>query len=289
MKETTRQMLALFFNAGESVCISPGKYGYHSINPLDIDGEMCLVSPKDDIKPDIVKEGDIALIAINPIKGFRRDSNVTAFRSFLVEMDEGDLITQKAYIDSLKMPYSVCIFSGNKSLHYGIVLSKDLVNIDVWRLACNWILNVVSKADQQTKNPSRSIRFPEHQRQNGKKLKQTIVDIKTRVTQDELFAWLNNWPDLKPEPEIEEKSYDPNNVPDIGKMPKWFLETLERLKDGGQSGRNNTWFSLACKMAAHNFTLDEMISYLEQFFMEEDDFKRNEWLVCIKSGYKRMQ
>jgi len=282
-------MLSLFFNEGENICISPGKYGYHSINPLDIDGEICLISPKEDVEPKFIKEDDISLLAINPIKGFRRDSSVTAFRSFLVELDEGDLHSQKQYIDDLKMPYSICVFSGNKSLHFGIVLSKDLVNIDVWRIACNWILNVVKKADQQTKNPSRSIRFPGHRRENGKKLKQSLVEIRDRITQDELFSWLNNWPELKPEPEIEEKSYDINNVPDIGKMPKWFLDTLDRLKNGSQPGRNNTWFSLACKMAAHNFTLEEMVVYLDNFFVEEDDFKRDEWLVCIKSAYKRMQ
>lgn len=289
MKKTTRQILDLFFNKGETICISPGKYGYHSINMDDINGEICLVSPKEDIKPEFIKEDDIALMAINPISGFRRDDSVTAFRSFLVEIDEGDLASQKAYIDSLEMPYSICIFSGNKSLHYGIVLKKDLISISLWRTVCQWILNIVENADQLTKNPSRSIRFPGHQRKDGKKLKQAIVDINDRISQEELFAWLNKWPHLKPKPALDEKKYDVNNIPTLEDMPPWFFETLGKLKDQTQGDRNNTWFLLACKMAAHNFTLEEMIAYLQNFFEEESDFKQNEWLTCIKSGYKRMQ
>ena len=119
MKELSRQFLSTLFMPGEEVCFSPDKYARKSVPWESLGPEMVLESQGEKVKEKYrytkVSEDDIILVAINPIKGEKEDANVTAFRTFLVEIDDGDIYEQKQYIDVLKMPYSVCVFSGNKS------------------------------------------------------------------------------------------------------------------------------------------------------------------------------
>ena len=121
MKEDTKQMLDLFFQKDETICVSPNEFGYHSINQSDLESDFTLISPSENVKPLKMKEDDVVLMALNPISGFRRDASVTAFRSFLIELDDRSLAKQEEYVKKMEMPYSICVFSGNKSLHYGIV------------------------------------------------------------------------------------------------------------------------------------------------------------------------
>lgn len=160
MKEVHKEFLNLLFDKEETICVSDCAGGYHSISQDDLLGDITLVSPKVEKLDRTIKASDINLVAINPINGFRRDKEVTAFRTFLMELDEGSLSEQKKYMDTMEVPYSICIFSGNKSLHYGIVLDKPLANKAIWSQINLWILNILKQADQQCKNPSRSIRFP---------------------------------------------------------------------------------------------------------------------------------
>lgn len=288
MKELTKQFLNLLFNADETICISHNKYGYHSIKQEDVNNkDICLISPNEEVPPTYIKESDINLVAINPINGFRQDCNVTAFRSFLIEIDEGPLKEQKQYIEDIGLPYSICIFSGNKSLHYGVVLDKDLINIDFWRIVCQWILNIVKKADQATKNPSRNIRMPGNKRKNGKKLIQGLVDIRGRISHDDLNIWLNKFPDCKPINESHSYSTSYQFSPSLHTLPKYIYEILDRLQTRTQPNRNISWFHIACIMAGRRIELEEIIDYLEDYFIEEIDFKKREWLNTIKSGYKR--
>ena len=114
MKEITESFLKLLFNEEETVCVSNGKFGYHSVSQnLD---KITLVSPSDKVGDQCITEEDINLVAINPISGFRRDENITAYRTFLMEFDEMSLSDQRTYVEKLDMPYSICIFSGNKSI-----------------------------------------------------------------------------------------------------------------------------------------------------------------------------
>ena len=284
MKEDVKQMLDLFFEKDETICVSPNEFGYHSVNQSDLEGEFTLVSPSENAKPLKMKEDDIVLMALNPINGFRRDASVTAFRSFLIELDDRSLAKQEEYVKKMGMPYSICVFSGNKSLHYGIVLDRDLPGINVWRMVNQWILNIMEKADQMTKNPSRSIRFPGNLRKDGKKQKQALIGINKRLTHDELFAWLNEYPAKKPEPVMKIRNV--YATPTMDNIPKWVKTVLE---DGIYADRNNTWFAVACAFASCNYEIEDATATLEEFFQEERDFSRKEWLICIKSAFKRVQ
>jgi hypothetical protein len=283
MREMTQQFLNLFFDAGETICVSDCQGGYHSI-PQKLD-RITLVSPKEDKKDRIITESDINLVAINPVKGWRRDKCVTSFRSFLVELDEGSLPEQKKYVEDLGLPYSICVFSGNKSLHYGIVLSENLAGESVWRFTNKWILNIVKKADQQTLNPTRSIRFPGNIRKDGKQLMQALVEMKRRISPDELYAWLNQFPECKPKPKKQRTQRRKLSGTRRENLAKWVMPVLE---SGIYSERNNTWFKVACAFAHAGYGQDDAEDILSEYFQEESDFKEYEWKSCIASGFKKV-
>lgn len=287
MTEMSSNFLKLLFNPGETICVSSNKFGYHSVEQSALDGEICLVSPNEDYAPITILEKDIVLTAINPIKGFRRDENVTAFRTFLIEIDNLPLEDQKRYVDGLLTPRSFCVFSGNKSLHYAIVLDEDFPDISTWRFFNQWILNILREADQQVKNPSRSIRFPGNKRKDGKALVQALVEIKGRVKQEDFLKWIYSHSDKKP---IKEKKIVTGDfyqgALDISKIPQ---DVLDIIHNGVTDNRNGTWFYVACRIAKLGFEINNVINYLQQYYQEETDFKRREWEACIKSAYKRVQ
>lgn len=288
MKETTRQFLDLFYNPGETICVSHSEYGYHSISQEDISGKMIMKSPNEKVKPEEIVEDDIVLASINPVMGFRRDSNVTAYRGFLVEMDDGSLEEQSRYIKESGLPYSICVFSGNKSLHYGIVLENDLPSYDIWRDIAEWILNILDRADPMTKNPTRSIRFPGNIRKNDKRRLQKLVDIGTRISSDELAIWLNKYPEKNPATIRLGKMKTTSSTNSVNGVPGWVFDKLNNGIDESR-GRNNEWFAIAMELAKAGYSDDDMISFAEQYFTPDRDFTEGEWKSIMKYAYQRAQ
>jgi hypothetical protein len=285
MTEKQIGFLNLLFEKGEEVCVSPNKYGYHSISQDAIGESMTLVSPNTDYGPSIIKDSDINLIAVNPIKGFRKDENVTTFRSFMIEIDELDLASQIKYIEESKLPYSACVFSGNKSLHYAITLDVPLPNIEVWRFYNQWLLNCLPLTDQQIKNPSRSIRFPDNWRHNGNKLRQSLVELKTRITQEDFFRWLYSHEDKKP---IQRKERVVSLLTEMPSMDSIPTDVRMMLMNGIVENRNASWFYVGCRFAAIGYDFEKAVEDLSGYFTEDKDFKRREWEGCLKSAYKRI-
>lgn len=282
-KKPHELFLEMFFNAGEEICVSPNKFGYYSVMQEEILKEnFVIVGCGERVYTSEISLSDINLCSINPVKGARRDENVTAYRSFLVEIDFGTLAEQKSYIDAIEMPYSMCVFSGNKSLHFGIVLTEDLAP-SVWRNTIEWILKIVKKADQQTKNPTRSIRFPGNARKDGKKLEQSLVECRSRVTPEDLFLWLSRWPELNPASKKNKKRVQAIQVGDL-KIPKWVGDKISKGFDEG--GRNKGWFCISLALAKLGWNEESIISALECYFIEDRDFKEKEWVEAIKSGCK---
>ena len=287
MDNTGKQLLNLMFNPGETVCVSPDKYGFHSV-PLEnvFSGKVTLVSPLDGNgieRPIKYEDSDnLTLVALNPIKGFREDSNCTAFRSFLIEMDTGPLDQQLAYMKALGLPYSAIVFSGNKSLHFLVTLDRDLPSEKLYRLFSEWILNICTMADQMTKNPSRSIRIPGAVREIGKT--QKLVELRGKVRILDLVAWLNKRPEAKP------KQYEkriPSDKIDAYSVKKWARDKLRNGLDPNK-GRNQQWYAIAYEFALSGYSEDGTMELLEEFYTPERDFKEREWRMCIKSAFKHV-
>lgn len=284
MREISQQVLNLFFNPGETICVSHNNYGYHSVSQEEIAGTIEQISPQENREPEYITEEDICLMAINPINGFRRDENVTSYRSFMVEMDDGTLSEQKKYIEDSGLPYSICTFSGNKSLHFGIVLEEDLPSEDIWRDVAEWILNILDRADPMTKNPTRSIRFPNNMRPDGKKLNQKLVELKSRVTIAQLSAWLNKYPNKNPA-NVRVKTRTTHQKTIHG-IPQWVLHKLQFGIDDSK-GRNNEWFGIAMELAKVGYDDQQMIDQCSDFFVPDRDFTTREWESIMRHAYKR--
>jgi len=289
MDETGKKLLRLMFREDETVCLSPNQWGYHSV-PFSnaIGDEITLVpTPESCVKRNVVWEesfekietSKLLLCALNPIKGFRVDQNCTAFRNFLVEIDVSTTEHQISYLKTIGIPYSALVFSGNKSVHCLVSLATDLPDEKIWRKVAEWILNICTIADQQTKNPSRSIRIPGAEREPGKL--QTLLEFKGPVKLEDMAAWLNMHPEAKP----KERERKPRTGDlDLDNLPNWVADRLVNGLDPTK-GRSNQWYAISVAFALQNFSESDTIEILSGYFSPDRDFKEREWLTTIKSGF----
>ena len=160
----------------------------------------------------------LPLICLNPLDGNRdnnptrefhsfdkprrADCNITKYRNFLIEMDNGAL-EEQIYIMEQKyqIPYSTAVWSGNKSVHFIISLKEELTESQ-WRKIANaltpsnsdreyfkrtnqWL--GIQEADSACKNPSRATRVPGIIRPDTNK-KQYLIKSFGRVSLDELLT-----------------------------------------------------------------------------------------------------
>ena len=281
MHETGVRLFALMFRPGETVCVSHNQYAYHSV-PLEnaFSEQVTLVSPQPDRPFEYLPSDNLTLVALNPIQGFRNDLGCTAFRNFLVEMDYGPLAEQLAYAKKIGLPYSAVVFSGNKSLHFLISLDTDLPNESIYRMMAEWTLGIATAADQNTKNPSRSIRIPGAYREPKKK--QLLVEFKGATTISDFTKWLAEHPDAKPKENVKRTV---SKEHDLSKLKPWVADRLVNGFKGNQ-GRNKQWFSIACEFALAGISEDDTFDILTDYFSPEKDFKEREWKTSIKSGFK---
>jgi len=281
MKDSTARFLNLFFNKGETICVSDCSGGYHSINQEDLNGDITLISPREGKKDRIITENDINLVAINPVKGWRRDENTTAYRTFLVECDDISIEEQMEYIKNMEFPFSYCCFSGGKSLHFALVLDRDIPGEHIYRHTYQWILNILTQADQMTKNPTRSVRFPNNIRKGTSNI-QKLMYLGERISEDKLTRWLNRHPDKAPKPLVRKHRATKPNVENIN---TWAKVALKEGVHNQEGSRNQTWMALGCEMALNGFSLEDTVYYLEGYFEEQSDFRQREWQTAIESGW----
>lgn len=249
---------------GEEICFSANKFAYPSEAQDNLDEEKTV------------------LVSVNPIKGQRNDSNVTSYRSFLIECDDMSLEDQYKYIQESGLPFSYCCFSGGKSLHFAVVLEREVPSEHIYRHTAKWILNILEKADQNTKNPSRSIRFPGVIRpETGKE--QRLVYMGDRISLEELSIWLNKYPEKAPKPMIKKYKNDGNF--NIKGIKEWAKKALAVGVHNMEGSRNQTWMALGCELAMNGMGLDETIHHLSRYYEEQEDFREKEWLYAVKNGW----
>jgi hypothetical protein len=289
MHETGKQILSLMFRPGETICVSPNQFGYHSMQVEHaMNGPVVLIPTADSIAKrgltfedaiERVTPDKLLLCALNPIKGYRSDQNCTAYRNFLVEIDYGPIQDQIAYIKQLKMPYSAAIFSGNKSVHFLISLDQDLPSESVYRTFAEWILNIVTLADQNTKNPSRSIRLPGAFREPEKQ--QLLLEYRGPIKISELADWLRCHPGEKPQ---QKERVAVSSIPDFSRIRPWVCERLVRGIEPPE--RNRQWFAVAVEFALSGYDEDDTLEMLRVYFSEDRTFRTKEWETTIRSAFK---
>lgn len=277
-----KKLLSLLFDLEDEIVVSNSKYSYHSIPQSSLlSGEVTLVSQNPTVESQIVEIDELVSICINPVKGFRKDENVTKYRTFLIEMDTGSLQSQYNYIKTLGMPYSACIFSGNKSLHFLITLKNPIKEEKAYRTIYQWILNVITLADQGVKNPSRCTRIPDTIRPETNK-KQKLLEIKERINENDLETWLEKHPNSKPQVRIR-KALTIRG--DFDKLSPWVQRSLMNSYIDFSKGRNSSWYAVFYDFALAGYSLEEAVERLDGLFREDSDFKEKEWLTTAKSAY----
>ena len=164
MDSTGKALFNLLFNENEHACVSDTHFACKSVPLKSIleDDWITLISNNEEIESKEVRVSDLILTSINPMKpnSNRLDSNVSAFRTFLIEIDSGTIAEQINTINHLNIPWSIQIFSGGKSIHTAITLTEDIPDEKKYRYLATWIFNIVTMADKNCINPSRGIRIP---------------------------------------------------------------------------------------------------------------------------------
>lgn len=283
------KLLNLMFDPGETVCVSPNKWAYHSV-PLEeaLSDKVSLRSPVEDIGTIVVPTNELMTVAMNPINGWRQDQFATNYRNFMVELDFGTQTEQLGTIKHAKMPYSSIVFSGNKSLHFTICLSKNILTAERYSHIAKWILNIISSADQNTSNPSRSTRIPGGLHNKSGKV-QELLELRGRIDPKDLFEWLRTKRAYEPKAEEPDTGYD-NIFFNPSGLPRWVIDFVEGDKDLDMSeGRNKAWFSVSCAFCLAGFSEDATIEKLSSRFVPERDFSKKEWKTTVKSAFKYMR
>jgi hypothetical protein len=262
--------LKTLFNSDEYVCVSADKYGKGVVPVSEIDPAVHTA---------------IQFIALNPLRNQRLDSEVTAYRNFLIEIDSLPLEQQQPYIDLLGMPYSTKVFSGNKSYHYVISLDEPFDNRQDYDHIVHWLLDIVHKADRSAKNPSRFTRYPDVVRPDTKQV-QTLMEVKGRVSRVGLLHWLNSHPQYQP----RQPSYVSKNSLQIVPGVHGILThaTTTAITQGVDIGsRNQAYFKAACDLYRKGYSEEDAVELLALKAAFTPDFTLDELERTVRSGYKK--
>lgn len=122
----------------------------------------------------------------------RADRNIIKWRNIMIEMDSCSIPEQKVYIKESKMPYSTCVYSGGKSLHFVVALETPLQSEEeyrCWWKAINKIMaNLGAKLDPSTVNPSSFSRCPNAFRED-KGQTQHLLKVNARIKNQVMLDW----------------------------------------------------------------------------------------------------
>jgi hypothetical protein len=223
-------------------------------------------------------------ISINPLKDKRLDANVTAHRNFLIEMDQPGLglEDQMAIAEKARLPWSVAVWSGSKSVHFIVSLEKPL-DEKTWRAWAAAMIKAIPGADQSTKNPSRFSRLPGAYRADKKSI-QKLIAVKGRRPNELVAKFL--------EPHLIEKQnnfralYNQlrglSGIQSAHPMTKAFIAGTHPC----HMGRNNALFRSACDLK--DCGLDET-ALLEYLLSPAINLGLSEWeaVRTIKSAYRK--
>ena len=218
----------------------------------------------------------------------RADCNIIKFRNIMIEMDTCSIPEQKVYIKESRMPYSTCVYSAGKSLHFIIALETPLQTEEEYR--CWWkaidkiMKNLGAKIDPSSVNPSSFSRCPNAYRED--KI-QHLLKINARIKNDDMLEWFKTH-GVSPADFKRQVVYETvmNNVPGVASnaTDAERFETAKRFMKGDQyvkGNMNNFQFKIACVCKAVGLRQDVATEFIRQHYGAID--KRG----AISSAYER--
>ncbi len=213
----------------------------------------------------------------------RADHNVICFRNFLIEMDFGALSDQERLIKDSGLPWSTCVASGGRSLHYLISLRDPLSDRLAYARLVKRIYSALSprvKIDVANKNPSRFSRCPGAWRTDKNAL-QKLMAVRDRVDLAVLELWLKRF-----EPREVAPSVEAAQILNFRSPSRIFQSTEQFLKSGAPAGEWNTGlFRAACNLFSVGVSFEEAIG---KFRMITGTLDARD-TATIKSAYRRVQ
>lgn len=213
-------------------------------------------------------------VTLNPMKEgtTRADKNVAVYRNFLVEFDELELSDQTKYIQDMEVPYSSWVFSGSKSYHLVISLEDPVETKKEYDALVRWIYKALPECDPSCKNPSRFTRLGQGINSKTKDI-QNIVDLKPRVTQERLKAWLSNHCGEPLLNKCHENFTGKSISMSTGRIQP-HPATLGFIKTGGRRGhRQKNIYIAACDLRDCGYSLEEakfmLLNKIQQVYNKE--------------------
>lgn len=280
-KFNLQQLLELLFDSHETVCSSPTVYATHS-------------------KSQFYVSTDDAFLTVNPVNGYRRVADVTAFRSFLIEVDpkQWDQLSehersqvlnfQKTYIERSGLPFSACIFSGNKSLHYLVVLDEPFRDYEDYKFYFRWLANILDEIDVQAGNAIAGVRVPGHLRQETGKL-QKLEFIGRRIFKSDFLVFLEKHADSKPRGKTPAQQREPkiyeyeHREPQSGEYGRLSRRALQFLECGAPKGEWHREFIFTVKdLKAQNYSIEEA----EEMLTQVEDHLDDKDIKQLRYGYE---
>jgi len=206
-------------------------------------------------------------VCVNPVSATRSDSNVNVYRNLIFECDSLPIEQQLDIIRQSELPFSTCVYSGNKSYHYIISLDTPLISEETYRLAWRRIYAklelVAGKSnspvfDPSTKNPSRLSRFPFALRDE---VEQSLIECNGRIPYKTFVNYLNTCPEIETQAEFTAVGEIlPGREGQLSLRSSHFLRTGKDYKGQGW----HTIFLLTAKdLKAQGFSFREAQNLLE--------------------------
>lgn len=271
--EASRDFFLRLFDVGEYVGLGRGVQDSRS-------GALA-----NDVQADV-----FPFFVINPLRpgSPRRDQNVSVYRNFLIECDTLPLDEQLHRIRDLGMPFTSCVYSGNKSLHFIVSLASALPSRQEYDRLARRLLQAVPWADKTTKNPSRFSRTPGHQRVDTERL-QRLEWLGSRVDTALLLDWLRL---VEPKQGVEACQRNGMPMPLRANPPSTSsgvsAQTIELVLRGAIPGtRNDRLFRAACDLRRNGMSEDEALAFLDpaRDRLIVADFPEAEFRQAIRSAF----
>ena len=229
---------------------------------------------------------------INPIKKQRTRSiaNVEKFRNFMFEIDNDEsgnpvpLEKQKEIVLESGLPWTTCVYSGSKSLHWIVSLAsplEDAVEYRIWWMMMVSILNKTAKEmgydlvfDANVKDPSRFSRAANAIRKDKDK-KQNLLGVRERRTENEMQQWFSQHnvkaEDFTPKPtkfDISEVNVNANDDEKFDYIIKVLMRNQEYVK-----GNMNAWQFTFSRLARRTGMSEDMTRFYIQKHCGEIDHR----------------
>lgn len=234
-------------------------------------------------------------VSINPFRpgAPRRDLNVSVFRNILFEIDGRPLSEQADYFErELALPFTTKVFSGGKSLHYILSLAEPLRSIDEYSRLVKMLYSIADWSDPSNKNPSRFTRLGGVTRRENSSL-QEVIEIRPRVTTEQLSMFLAEHESKLIEKELEEKEHlkgftevAPSELAP-GSRGILTLRTKTFMSEGAKPGeRNRSLFFAACDFKNNLYTQEEAMEQLLPAATELCGLSQFEATTAIASAFR---